>query len=362
MKVPKAKKLPSGSYNIRMRLGGEEISITRTSGTACTQEAQMIKAEYLAGRRINRVGGVGEKMLKTVIRSYIDRNKATLSPSTVRSYESYLKARFQAYMDQPVRDVDWQAMINDELKLKSAKTVRNGWALVSAALGSAGYPVPEVRLAACPVNEIAFLQPDEIKRFCSELRGRPYEIAALLLLHGLRLSELQALTWDNIDLKRKQITVKGATVRGPEGKVTKQTNKNKTSTRTVPILIPQLQKALEAVPKDQRIGLVDHHGQQTLLDDVKRTCRAAGVTEVTCHGLRHSFSSLLYRTPGVTERHVMMWGGWANIQTMHKVYIRIAAQDEEAAAEAVRKFYQEKRARPKNQNADENDDGVQNAQ
>lgn len=358
MKVPEPKKLPSGSYNIRMRLGGEEISITRTSPSACKQEAQIIKAEYLAGKRIQRVGGAGEQTLKTVIRSYIDKNKATLSPATVRSYEAYLRARFPDYMDLSLQDIDWQELINKELQKVSPKTVRNGWALVTVALRAAGYPVPEVRLAACPVNEIAFLQPDEILKFCKALKGKPYEIPALLLLHGLRLSELQALTWDNIDLKQKQIKIKGATVRGPDGKITKQTNKNKSSTRTVPILIPQLEKALKAVPEKDRTGLVDRHGQQTLLDDVKRACRQAGVTETTCHGLRHSFSSMLYRTPGVTERHVMQWGGWANIQTMHKVYIRIAAQDEKAAADAVRKFYQGKR---ENQNADENADGVQNS-
>ena len=51
MKIPKIKKLPSGNYNVTLRLDGEVISITRSTSAQCRQEAQTVKAEYLAGRR-----------------------------------------------------------------------------------------------------------------------------------------------------------------------------------------------------------------------------------------------------------------------------------------------------------------------
>ena len=60
---------------------------------------------------------------------------------------------------------------------------------------------------------------------------------------------MKALTWDDIDLQNKVIHVRGAYVKGPDGYVDKQTNKNKTSTRPVPIMIPQLEQALKKVKK-----------------------------------------------------------------------------------------------------------------
>ena len=51
MKVPEPRKLPSGSWFIQLRLGGESIPVSSTSKQVCIKEAQAIKAEYLAGKR-----------------------------------------------------------------------------------------------------------------------------------------------------------------------------------------------------------------------------------------------------------------------------------------------------------------------
>ena len=348
MKVPKAKKLPSGNWNIRLRLGGEEVSITRSSEPACKQEAQLVKAEYLAGRRATIPQGVKEMTLHDAVSRYITRSRATLSPATVRSYESYLRARFKKYIYKTLPEIDWQRMINDELEVVSEKTVKNVWSLFRTAVEATGYPVPKVRLAKVPVRDLPWLQPDEILLFCEAVRGRPYEIAALLELHGLRLSEVKGLQWNKVDLKRDRITVQGAMVRGPEGNVLKKTNKIDESTRVVPIMIPQLHAALAAVPEKQRAGLVVKQGAGTLLDDVKRTCSRAGITVTGNHGLRRSFASLCYDR-GINEEQLKAWGGWRDYQTMHKIYIKLAAASERDAQNRVKAFFQ---------NADENDDGI----
>ena len=340
MKVPKPKRLPSGNWNIYMRLGGEPISITKATAQECTREAKLVKAEYLAGKRsaVNRE--VSEKTLAELEADFIKHHKAVWSPSTQRSYESYKKHRFKKYADRRIMDIKWQDMINDELEHASPKTVKNGWGLASAALKHAGVPVPDVKLAQCPVNEIPFLQPDEVLKFCETIRGKPYELAALLMLHGLRLSEVKAVTWKNIDTKHGTISVHGSAVRGPDGIVQKQTNKNKTSERIVPIIIQRLSDLAdqEGKGKDPSEAVVKTN-PSNLLEDVKRGCREAGVTETTCHGLRHSYACLLYQIPGVTDRQIMKWGGWSNIQTMHKIYIRIASEDEKRATEAAKSFF-----------------------
>ena len=52
MKLPEPRRLPSGSWFIQLRLGGESIPVTEPSRTACVNSARLIKAEYLAGREV----------------------------------------------------------------------------------------------------------------------------------------------------------------------------------------------------------------------------------------------------------------------------------------------------------------------
>jgi integrase len=137
-------------------------------------------------------------------------------------------------------------------------------------------------------------------------------------------------------LEHGTITVHGAIVPGPSGPVAKDQNKNRSSTRKVPIMIPRLSEALKACEKEE--GLVVPQAPCTLLGDVKRACRIAGITEVTAHGLRHSFASLCYRQ-GVNERQTMSWGGWSDYHTMHKIYIRLAAVAETEAKNLVSSFF-----------------------
>lgn len=335
MKIPEPKKLKSGSYNIYMRLGGEGISITRNTADACRKEARVIKAEYLAGRRIAVNREVQELTLQELQERYIKANRAVLSPSTVKGYEQMAKWRWADFQEKEIRHINWQDMINQELGQVKPKTVKNAWALVTASMRHAGYPVPQVKLAQCALKEIDFLQPDEIGPFIREIKGKRYEIAALLLLHGLRVSEVRGLKWENVDAKRGILHVRGAVVEGPDGFTPKETNKNKSSSRDVPIMIPRLSELLQDGPKDEYVVKLC---SSVILRDVRRATGKAVGREITSHGLRHSWSSLMYDL-GIPERQVMQWGGWSDIYTMHKVYIRLAAASETRSRQAVTDFF-----------------------
>jgi hypothetical protein len=99
MKVPKARKLPSGSWFIQLRLGGESISVTALTEKECTKQAQYIKAEYVAGKREYAENeAVTLPTLTKAIDQYIEDRANTLSPLTVRGYRIIQKNRFQDYM------------------------------------------------------------------------------------------------------------------------------------------------------------------------------------------------------------------------------------------------------------------------
>lgn len=335
MKVPEPRRLPSGNYFIQLRLNGQSLPFTSEDPVECKTMAELAKAEHRAGKRkikkLPKSVTLREAMLK-----FIEDSKDTLSPSTYDRYKVYTNCRFKDYLDMPIGEIKWQRMIDDELRKVSPKTVKNGWGLVSPSLKFIGYPVPEVRLAQVPINETAFLQPEEIKPFCEALKGRSYEIALLLCLHGLRISEVKGLTWKDIDLKKNVINVRGAYVKGPDGFVDKPTNKNDTSTRPVPIMIPQLEKALKAV--ENKTGKVVTIHNSVLLEDLKRACGRAGVTELSLHGLRHSFASLCFFLE-IPMEQIQKWGGWKDDKTLKRIYIHLAASAETEHKKAFSKFF-----------------------
>lgn len=318
-----------------MRLGGVSVPVTARSKAECIHIAELKKTQYRAG--IGEIKKLPKDLtLREAMTLYINEYQKQLSPPTVKAYLSYKEHRFKGYTDKPLGSIKWQDMIDAELKEVSEKTVKNAWGLVRPSLKFVGFPTPDVKLAQVPVKELPFLLPDEIKPFCKALKGRPYEIAALLELHGLRLSEMKALTWDDIDLTHKVIYVRGAYVNSVDGYVDKDTNKNQTSTRPVPIMIPQLETALKGV-KDKSGRVVTTH-PSVLYEDIKRVCKIAGVTECGNHDLRRSFASLCFYM-GIPERQIMEWGGWKDRETLHRVYIRLSAAVENENIKAFEKFF-----------------------
>ena len=161
----------------------------------------------------------------------------------------------------------------------------------------------------------------------------------MLALHSLRRSELLAVTWDDIDLAAGTIRVSGAVVQNEDHHfVTKATNKTETSTRTVPIMIPELRAALEAVPQEDRTGRLIPYAPHYIAELVNKACYRAGVPVVGTHGLRHSFASLAYHL-GMSELETMELGGWADAGTMRKIYTHLSQRDKAKAQNKMAEFF-----------------------
>lgn len=326
MKVPTPRQLPSGSWYIQLRLGGESIPVTTATRRECVSQAQIIKAEYLAGKEIQKkkLPPAPEMTLRELVDSYIQKYKPVLSPSTVRGYCVIRDNRFQAVMDTQLREIgSWQKIVNAEIGKCSPKTLKSAWSLVRAALVDAGQPAPAVTLPPIPGRERPYLTAEEIKRFVAAVHGSPFEIPILLGLHGLRRSEIAALDWRQIDLKAGAICVEGALVPDEAGKyVRKTTTKTDASRRTVPIMIPELRAALAAVSESDRTGPVVRCHINSIYKAVNRICEREGLPLIGAHGLRHSFASLGHFV-GVPEHEMQILGGWRDAGTMRKIYEHI---------------------------------------
>lgn len=340
MITPKPRRLPSGNWNVRMRLGGESISITEATEKACTRQAQMIKAQYLAGSRSERGSA---RTLGQAVDAYIDAKSRVLSPSTLRVYRKIRKLYFQQAMGRPISSIkNWQSLVSDEAGRVAPKTLKNAWSLVATVVETETGARPKVRLAQIPPREHPYLTPAQIPAFCEAVRDDPVEIPALLALSSLRLSELLALTWAQVDLHAATVRVSGAVVLGEDenGKsalVRKATNKNASSARTVPVM-PQLVEALRAAPPHAPGDPVVRLSPKGIYSRINTVCRRASLPEVGVHGLRHSFASLAYSL-NLPYKVTMQIGGWSDDATMQRIYTHIAQASVAEGAAALSAFY-----------------------
>lgn len=353
IRTPTARQLPSGNWNCRMRIGGRDISLTRETEAAAIAEVMAIANGIIA-----EVKQPKQKLLGAIIDDYIASREGTKSPATIRGYDGIRRNQFQGLMrlaPAQITGAMWQAAIRDELKLRSEKTIQNAWGLIGAALRYARLPVPEVSLPMIPTNEHPYLMPEQIPAFLEAIRNEPVELPALLALHSLRRSEIMALTWKDIDIERQEIRVCGAGVYDKNNQfVQKKQNKNRSSARVVPILIPRLDELLQ-VRRGEPTEHIVAFKPDTIFRQINRACRSAGLLEVGCHGLRHSFASLAYML-GVSEAATMRIGGWRDIQTMRKIYTHLSAHYLGEQADKMRHFYAVQRTgeQEKIDNADDN--------
>lgn len=315
--VPPPSVTPSGKYRGRVMVRGSRVWITEDTEAAYYVRAKAVKAGMLKE-------AVGPKdTLQELIRRFIDDNEAVLSPSTVPAYRSYARNAFQAYMGMRAASIPWQRAVSDEAGRVAAKTLENEWRLVTAALRYAKIQPPDVNLPRGVKHERAFLDFEQIEVFIGAIRGDPCELAYLLALHSLRLSEILALR-EITDV----IRVRGAMVRGEAGYVVKELNKTDLSRRDVPVMIPRVREL--PLPVVQRDTTLNRH--------LARICEGAGLPVVTLHGLRHSFASLAYHLRW-TEKTTMRLGGWSTPDVVHEIYTHLAHQDVDEDVEKMRAFY-----------------------
>lgn len=325
--VPKATLTAAGTWYIRMRLGGESIAVYGPTEAAAKAEAIAIKAGIIDGKKNTPARTLGE-----CIDKYIDDRRGVLSPSTIRGYTQIRQNRFVAAMGKPIATLtDWQRIISQEAETVSAKTLKNAWGLIHTVLMENGVQVKPVTLPQVVRAERPWLDFQQIRTFLDAARGESGELAAILALHSLRRSELCAVTVD--DVTDTTITVAGAVVYDANGQITrKDTNKNVSSRRVVPIMISRLQ---ELLPPS---GVLVTETPNSVGRQINRICDRAGLPQVGVHGLRHSFASLAYHL-GMSERETMELGGWSDASTIHRIYLHLAQADRLTAANKMADFY-----------------------
>jgi integrase len=150
---------------------------------------------------------------------------------------------------------------------------------------------PKIKIESIPVqwSEARYLAAPEI-RILSMVAGHAApeyaNLVALALNTGMRIGELLALSWADIDLAAKKIRVRKSLCR-----VSGMLKPPKNNKQRDVFLNDAAMAALQGV--DHRVGTVFDVSYSAAYDALNRIAQKAGLDGVGWHTLRHTFASLL---------------------------------------------------------------------
>lgn len=178
----------------------------------------------------------------------------------------------------------------------SPKTINNHLAVLIKCLHTAEdwgklEASPKVKFLKTVSQRLDFLIPAESRQLvqnCHEPVWREMILTALRT--GMRLGELFGLEWQDVDFKRRDITVRRSIVNGIVG--TPKNNK----VRHIP-MTDDVCRALYDYRKTSGLVFGREDGsartQYMAMDAIKRICKKSGVRVISWHILRHTFASQL---------------------------------------------------------------------
>lgn len=332
MKIPKATKLPSGSWNVKLMVDGVRLSITEPAKKEAEAKAAAVKLGMQSAQKRRDIT-VGE-----AIDLYIESKDAVLSPSTIAGYKKQRVNTLQSIMDIPVASLTQEAVqvaINNMARTKSPKYVKNAHGLLTAALRI--YRPDFVLHTTLPQkekHEIVIPSTEDVQKIARFVKGKKFELPFLLAAWmGLRASEIRGLTWDCIE--KDTIHIKHALVDGPDGPVLKLT-KTYSSDRVLPAP-PYIMQLIAAQPHTDEF--VIHYNRNQLYKCLERACKSLGLQRYRFHDLRHYQASVML-SMGVPDKYAMERMGHASTNMLKNVYQHTMAEKSKEIASAINAFFE----------------------
>lgn len=335
---PKPWQLPSGKWRVQKRSMG--INVIADTPEAAKKEAEYRMRNWLIADERGAHEPKPEILtLEKALENYIKSRESTRAVTTISRYRSIAKFRFQPFMKTDVTDLDTQQMIDGEIEAgKAPKTIKNSWSLVASSLRYAKVQFEVPCLPRVPKAERKWLDYNQIELFLKAIRDSEYELGALLALHSLRRSELYGLRPSDYDEKKQIIHIRGALHKVNGVYIRTELNKNDTSARDVPIIVPRLAELLQNIDKTAEYIVQDSSDGFALYYGINQICRFADLPECGVHGLRHSFASLASHLHW-QKMSTMTIGGWKSSKILDEIYTHNA--DLENDLETMREYYRE---------------------
>jgi integrase len=327
----------------------------RTKKEAQLEAAEVEKKLYFGQHAIIQNQ---ELLLKDWLAQWIDVYGSQCQPKTLITRKNFLSKHvipaIGHYKLSQLSRLDYQKFINRLSDSYAKRTVQTIHSIFNTAINKAvelemvshnKYQRISVRNDAEDVLDIKnnYLSKDEVVLFMEAAKKSKYHhyiIASVLLRTGMRKGELIALTWDDIDLEKKEIKITKS--RSDTG-VKKP--KTKSSVRTIGIddtLITEL-KAYSTWQKKNKLKYGPNYrtseymitspngkemGEYGVNKAIDSIISKTNLHHITPHGLRHTHAIMLLES-GADIKFVSDRLGHTTINMTADVYLHITKRHEE---------------------------------
>ena len=299
----KPRRLPSGSWNVRIMLSGHTYSFTDSSKRAVMALATAFAAEH----RENAVNPPLGKCLE----DFIEDSRETLSPSTVRAYGGILRAIQRR--NPTIANKRIVSLTNKDIQtviapLKTPKTQRNYVHFIQVATGRTFHVKYKNQLP----KEMAIPTDLEVLGLIQLFHDTEMEIPIMLGAYGgLRRGEISALTMDDLD--GDYLTISKDMVLSDNHEWITKPPKTLTSNRR--ILLPHF-----VAERIRERGYITKLKPNSISNQLRKVQKRLQIEPEYCfHSLRHYCASYLH-SQGIPDAYILQRGGWSSPHIMQTVY------------------------------------------
>lgn len=170
-------------------------------------------------------------------------------------------------------------------------------------------PCLKIKMLEEDPPKVRVLNDQEYQKVLAVCKSKEQDVIRFLAHTGLRSSEFQQLTWDNISHDRRFIKLVG------KGRRQRLIPLNKTC-----------QTILNNVSRKPNSNTMDFVKSYKSIDSLYRLCkklaRHAGIPRFGPHALRHYFSTALYKK-GVPVQFISACLGHADTRTTERIYVHL---------------------------------------
>ena len=312
----KPRRLPSGSWNVRIMIGGQSYSFTHSDKKTVLRMASDFADEHR--RRIEN------PTLSEAMRTYIAENTERLSPSTVRAYTGIarmVEKRSPKIASKRLSALTEQDVISIVRPLRTLKTKRNYVNFIHACTGLSVHQ----KLYGKASKRVSVPTELEVLGLLEIFRNTELEIPIMLAAYGgLRRGEICALRMSDVD--GDFVHVSKAVVRDQSGAWVTKDPKTASSVRSV--LLPHF-----VIERIQEQGYITHLLPSQVSNRFWKKQRNLGIRPYCFHSLRHFHASYLHAL-NIPDAYIMQRGGWSSASVLQNVY-RHALADKASYADIL---------------------------
>lgn len=336
---------------------GKIVSVQRSEAIGFVSELSKKEAQNILQSKLRTINAGTHKPQSAVpFKRFVEEIwkpgvLSLLKPGSIRYYgnqlDHHVVPAFGAKRICEITRADVQCFIAQKRKSHSGSTVHGMKTALGKVLQSAvewGYVEQNVARGVYvgnrePVRESLYLSAAETQKLIAGLEEPTRTVVVVAVLTGLRIGELLALRWGNVDFVRGIIQVRETVSEGKFG-----SPKTKTSRRDLPMSEPLRQSLLAHRGRSRQTGesdLVFASRKQTPLNSknlmrrsLRPTCETLKLPLICWHSFRHTNATLLGEV-GESIKTAQSLLGHSDLETTLRIYTHAIPESQKRAVDKV---------------------------